>query len=182
MTGYGTTARILHWITVLLVLSTIPVATIMVQEGLDRPTQDILFIYHKNVGVILFLLIALRIGWRLLNPPPPLPHSVPPLQQRVARLTHIALYGMVLFMTVTGYIRVTTGGFPIEMLDLLGVPPLFPTMESVETIAKTLHFYGRYVLIVLILLHVSGALYHGVIRRDGVFRRMWPPIAPRSRH
>jgi len=179
MTGYGNTARILHWITVLLVLSTIPAGAIMVQEGLDRPTQDRLFIYHKNVGVIILLLLLIRIAWRAMNPPPPLPDSVPALQQRVAHWTHMGLYAMLLFMPITGYIRVTTGGFPIEMLDWMGIPPLFPRMESVESIAKSLHYYGRYVLVVLILMHVGGALYHGIVLRDGVFRRMWPPFAAR---
>jgi cytochrome b561 len=179
MPGYGSTARLMHWITVLLVLSTIPAGTIMVQEDITRSLQDRLFIYHKNIGLIILLLVLIRLVWRALNPPPPLPDSVPVLQQRVATATHWALYAMLIFMPVTGYVRVVTGGFPIEMLDWLGVPPLLSRNETVENIAMSLHYYGRYVLIVLILMHVGGALYHGLIRRDGVFGRMWPPLARR---
>ena len=173
--GYGTTARLFHWITFLLVLGMIPAGAIMVQEGLARQTQDMLFIFHKNTGVILLVLVAARLGWRALNPPPPPPADLPGWQEAVSRWVHRGLYAMLLFMAITGFVRVSTGGFPIEMLDTLGVPRL-PRNEGIANIAQTLHFYGKFVLVGLILAHVGGALFHLIIRRDGVFARMWPPL------
>lgn len=177
--GYGTTARMFHWIVAILVLATIPAGAIMVQEGLDRALQDRLFIFHKNVGVVLLLLMLVRLAWRFLNPPPPLPDSVSPATARIAALAHAALYVLVIFMAVTGYIRVTMGGFPIEGLAALGLHPLLPRNDAISEMAKTAHFYGRFALIAVILAHVGGAMVHLVIKRDGVFRRMWPPVAPR---
>jgi len=174
--GYTTTARLLHWIVGLMVLATIPIGTVMVREGIERSTQDTLFILHKNGGVIILLLVLARIGWRIANPPPPLPASVPPSQRLAAHVVHLALYAMLIFMAVTGYTRVAAGGFPIEMLDALGVPRLAPRSDSLAETAQTLHHYGRYVLFVLILMHVGAALFHAVALRDGVFSRMWPPI------
>ena len=179
MAGYGTVARLFHWVTALLILAMLPVGTIMVREGLARPTQDMLFIFHKNVGVILLLLILLRLGWRLLNPPPPMPATVPDWQESVSTWVHRALYGMVIFMTVTGFVRVSAGGFPIEMLDWMGVPRL-PRAEGVAELAKSAHFLGKFILLALIVLHIGGALYHALVRRDGVMRRMWPPLSPRE--
>lgn len=178
MASYGTTARLFHWITAVMVLATIPVGAIMVRDGLARPTQDLLFIFHKNTGTILLLLILLRLVWRLLNPPPPLPASVPGWQATVSKAVHLGLYTMLLFMTVTGFVRVSAGGFPIELLDWLGVPRL-PRNDSLAETASTLHFYGKFVLVALVLLHVSGAVFHGLVKRDGVFTRMWPPLRPR---
>lgn len=176
---YGTLARLLHWVVALLVLATIPVGLTMIQEGLARPVQDRLFIFHKNVGVILLLLIALRIVWRLLNPPPPLPASVPPLQRTAATVVHLGLYALLVVMAVSGYVRVTAGGFPIELLDALGVPPLIAENEPLAERAKAVHATAKFGLIVLIQVHILAAAYHGIVRRDGVFSRMWPPVASR---
>jgi cytochrome b561 len=178
--GYGTTARMFHWIVAILILATIPAGGIMVQEGLDRAVQDRLFIFHKNVGVLLLLLMLVRLAWRYLNPPPPLPASVSPGTARIAGLTHAALYVLVIFMAVTGYVRVTMGGFPIESLAAIGLHPLLPRNDAISEMAKTAHFYGRFALIAVILAHFGGAMMHLVIKRDGVFRRMWPPVAPRG--
>jgi cytochrome b561 len=173
--GYGTVARLFHWITVLLLLGMFPAGAIMVQEGLSRPVQDALFIFHKNVGSVLLVLVLLRLAWRAISPPPPQPAAMPGWQQRLSGLVHVGLYAMLLFMVVTGYVRVGTGGFPLELADALGVPRL-PRSDAVADLASAAHFWGRFVLLGLILLHVAGALQHALIRRDGVMARMWPPL------
>ena len=105
---------------------------------------------------------------------------MPPLQQRAARATHFGLYFFLVVMTVSGYVRVTTGGFPIELLNTLGIPPLLPRTENVAETAKTIHAVAKYGLIVLIVMHVVAATFHVLILRDGVLSRMWPPIARRT--
>ncbi len=77
ITRYNSPARILHWVMALLVLMMIPAGVVMVQEGLDRSLQNTLFIFHKNVGTLLLLLIIARIAYRRLRPPPPLPDTGP---------------------------------------------------------------------------------------------------------
>jgi cytochrome b561 len=80
-------------------------------------------------------------------------------------------------MVVSGYVRVTTGGFPIELLNAVGIPPFLPRSESAANIAKSIHATAKYGLIVLILMHVGAAAFHGLVLRDRVFWRMWPPFA-----
>ncbi len=172
--GYRIPARILHWVLAIVIIAMLPVGSIMVTEGLDRSTQNLLFILHKNTGVVILLLMVLRLGYRLANPPAPLPATMPGWQKQAAGLTHILLYVMVFFMAITGYVRVTMGGFPIEGLGAIGLHPLLPRNEAVAEIAKTLHFYGRFVLLAVLALHIGAALHHAVILRDGVFGRIWP--------
>ena len=178
--GYGTVSRLLHWIMAVLILAMVPVGLTMTQEGLARPTQDALFIFHKNVGALLLVLILVRTAWRLANPAPPLPETMPRLQAAVARTTHWGLYLMIFVMTLSGYSRVRLGGFPIEYLDALGVPRFLPENEAAAETAKSIHETAKYGLVVLVLMHVAGAAYHGLVARDGVFGRMWPPVAPRG--
>lgn len=172
--GYRTPARVIHWLMALAVISTIPVGVMMVQQGLDRGLQNTLFIYHKNIGVLIFAVLLIRLAYRLMNPPPPLPESIPAWQEKIAGLTHVALYFMLFFMTISGYVRVEAGGFPIEMLDALGIGTWVPQSKGLADFAKASHYYGRYVLALLILMHVGAGIYHGLILRDGVFSRIWP--------
>lgn len=180
VSGYRTPARLFHWIVAILVLMMIPAGYTMVQEGLPRSLQNTLFIFHKNVGVIVLLLVILRFAYRRMNPPPPLPATMPQLQHRIAALTHRALYALLFLMPVAGYVRVRAGGFPIEWLDRLGVPTLIPKSEALAQVAKSVHFFGSIALTALIALHIGAALFHAIIRRDGVFSRMWPPLAARG--
>lgn len=178
--GYGRVARVFHWLTVLFVFVTVPVGLSMTQE-LPRPTQDALFILHKNLGVIILCVVSLRLLWRLGHPPPPLPASVPKLQRFAAGAVHAGLYALLFTMALSGYVRVAAGGYPIEMLNALGMPPLLAKNESLAEAAKALHATAIFVLLALVALHVAAAAYHGLVRRDGVFSRMWPPSPARRR-
>jgi cytochrome b561 len=47
-------------------------------------------------------------------------------------------------------------------------------MEAVGKAASSLHQATAFVLIPLVLLHAGAAFHHALVRRDGVFARMWP--------
>ena len=173
-TPYKPAARALHWLTAILIIATFPVGVAMVNGGFARPVQDTLYILHKNTGVIILLLVLARLAYRAANPAPPLPGSVPGWQQKVAHLTHWLLYGLVVVMAVSGYTRVKAAGFPLEGLDALGFPSLVPASKPLAETAKLIHGITRFALFALILLHVGAALYHAMVKRDGVFQRMWP--------
>lgn len=172
---YSAVTRALHWLVAIMVLATIPIGVTMLQEGLARPTQDLLFILHKNGGVLIFLLVVLRIIWRLRSPAPPLPAAIPQWQARVAHGVQFALYALLLIMAISGYIRVRAGGFPVEMLDALSLPPLVPRSEALAETAQQIHATARFPLVALMLLHVGAGLRH-LVARDGVFARIWPPV------
>lgn len=171
---YGRAARSFHWLTVVIVFLMIPAGVIMVREGIPRPLQNTLFLFHKNTGVVLFFIVLARLIYRWRHPAPPLPDTIPHLQRRIAAINHAAIYVLLLAMPVLGYVRVRAGRFPIEGLDAIGVPGLVPQSKALENAAINLHYAGALVLIFLIAVHVGAALYHGVILRDGVFQRMWP--------
>jgi cytochrome b561 len=176
MPGYSRIARAFHWLVAVLVLAMIPAGLVMVQEGVPRPVQNALFIFHKNVGVVVLLLMVARLGWRAVRPAPPLPQHVPAWQQRAAGASHAALYTLAVAVPVAGYTRVKAGGFPIEWLDALGVPSLVPRSEALAEAAKSAHYVLGLALAAVVGLHVLAAIYHGAVRRDGVFGRMWPPF------
>lgn len=177
--GYGNTARILHWLMAILVIAMFVAGNVMVRTD-SRPLQDALFIFHKNTGVIVLLLLAFRFVWRLTHPAPPLPASVSRVQALAAHLTHWLLYFFLAVMVISGLVRVRAGGFPIEMFDAIGLPQLVPRSEDVANTAKMIHARAKFGLLIVFLMHFGAALMHGLFLRDGVFSRMWPPLVRRS--
>jgi cytochrome b561 len=174
--SYRQPAKLLHWgIAGLLVLMVV-IGQVMVIEGLPRLLQNSLYLLHKNGGVIVGLLMLLRLGFRLVYPPPSLPVTIAPLQARLAGLTHALLYGMVFVMAISGYLRVVAGGFPIEGLDSLNLPDLIGRNPEIEKTAKAVHYYAHFALIGLVAAHIGAALYHALWLRDGVLARMWPLV------
>lgn len=175
-TGYRTGARLLHWLMAVLVLAMIPAGLVMVQEGLERSLQNALFVFHKNVGILVLVLVIVRAGYRWRHPPAPLPAEMPGWQRRAAGLSHAALYTLLVVVPIAGYVRVKAGGFPIETLDAMGVPSLVPRSDALAEVAKTVHYAAGLAIAAIIVLHVGAAAYHGLLRSDGVFSRMWPPV------
>jgi len=173
---YSAPARALHWLMAALILLSLPAGWLMVQDGIGRELRNVLFIYHKNAGVLIFLLVLLRLFTRWLRPPPPEPAHLPAWQARAARLSHASLYILMIAVPLAGYVRVRAGGFPIETLDALGIGTLVPRSDPLAELAKTVHYAAGLAIAALIALHVAAALRHGLLQRDGVFSRMWPPV------
>ena len=174
---YSTPTRWLHWLTAAVVIATLPVGGIMTTEGLPREVQNALYIFHKNVGVVILLLVAARLIVRAKTPTPAMPASMPNWQKTAASVSHAALYLLLIVMAVSGYVRVRAGGFPIEMLDALGIPTLVPRSDELAANARWVHSTARFALAAFIVLHIGAALHHGLMKRDGVFSRMWRPRA-----
>ena len=175
--AYRAPARWLHWLMALLVVPMIIAGVVMTQDGIERSLQNTLFIFHKNVGVLLLLLIVVRMLYRWRNPPPPEPSHLADWQLKAAAITHGLLYVLLLVMPLSGYIRVRAGGFPIEALDAWGVPALVPRSDALAGVAQSVHYFASWAILALVLLHIAAALQHALIKKDGVFARMWPSAA-----
>lgn len=176
--GYGTGARVFHWAIAVMVLVQIPIGIAMLSEPLSR-FSDVLFVMHKGGGSVLLVLVLARIAWRLTHRPPPFPDFVPMRERPIAAATHVALYGLLLVMVVSGYVRTVGDGFPIELLDALGVPPLIPLMPGVAAVALVVHQFTVIALVALVAVHVSAVLRHQLIDGNSILARMWPPFRRR---
>ena len=170
---YDVVSIALHWLTVLLLLVQVPVALVMTSLTAG-PTQNALFFTHKSVGVTLLLVVMFRLVWRVLNPWPALPADVPPAQATLARTNHVLLYATLLVMAVSGFVFTAAGGYPIPYLGVIELGGLIPKNPELSKWVETVHLLSQWVLYVLVGLHVAGAFYHLLVKKDGVFQRMWP--------
>ena len=76
-------------------------------------------------------------------------------------------------MPVSGFVRVRASGFPIEFLDSLGAGPWIAKSERVANIAQRIHAAAACTLIAVLAVHMAAVLQHALVRRDGIWSRMW---------
>lgn len=170
---YDATSRLLHWATVALVLAG---AGLGLWIAYARPEEEAfklrLYTLHESIGVTIWLVTLVRLAWRLGHPPPPLPADMPNPLKFAARLNHAAFYLWLLTMPVVGFVATNAWGFPLTWFWLVPLPdPVGKDVPLAETLTL-IHRIMAWSLVAMIVLHVSGALWHHFVRRDGTLRKM----------
>lgn len=183
---YGAGARFFHWLTVLLFLAQVPAGIAMVVPamigdfpvlpGIEQRTIDVIYIFHKGLGAVLIVVVFARLIWRLTHPAPPLPESIPAMERRIASQTHAFMYVLMVIAVVTGYVHVVGLGFPMELLNYLGVPPLLPRMEKLAVASSFIHRFTVIFLLGVIAIHIAEVYRNQWVEKNGVLNRMWPPF------
>ena len=171
-TRYTLTAQALHWLTVLLILTTLPVAWVMMSLP-TGPQQTWMMVLHRSLGVTIFAVVVVRLAWRSTHPAPPSPSGAPRVTELISQVTHGLLYALLLLMPVTGCLQ-SADGRPVSYLGLFNLPQL-PKDKALGDVANVFHHLGQWGLYTLVGLHVGATVWHVAIRRDGLLNRMIPP-------
>jgi cytochrome b561 len=163
-------ARVLHWLLAVLLIAMLFVGAGMVST-VSR-AHDALIAVHKPLGIAILLLVIVRIGVRLTHRPPPLPADLPAWQAHAATLSHGLLYALMLAMPLVGWAMLSAGGYPVQVAPWLRLPPIAPHALGLFTGLRNAHSFLAYLLFLTILAHLAAAMYHALIRKDGVLRSM----------
>ena len=171
---YAPAMRAIHWLTAALVLVLFVLGGWIVYfDPGDGPLKDELYNLHQSIGICVWLLVLLRILVRLATGAPRLPPGTPGIVRVLATLNHAALYLVLLVQPIVGLMDTNAWGFPLDWFGLFRVPS--PIGKQADAVAQSLsdaHWFGALALLLLLGSHIAGALYHGLIRRDGVVRHM----------
>jgi cytochrome b561 len=155
--SYSTLQIALHWTIAVLVVVQLAVNADMreafrrrvegngVAEGLESGA-----LFHIVTGLTILGLTVLRLAIRIWRGTPIAEPGIPPLVAAMATVTHVALYGILLLMPVTG-----------ALAWVLGAP-----------LVATVHEIGRLVLVPLVIAHAMGALVEHFVLRNDTLRRM----------
>ncbi len=173
---FGTGARIFHWLVLLLLLVQIPAGIAMIAPALEQGSIDRLFVLHKGLGTVLLVIVLARALWRLTHAAPPMAATIPEQERRIATAAHATIYVVLIVVAGSGYVRVVGEGFPIEMMDALGLPTLLPLMPEVALWASLVHRFSIFLLVAMVAVHIAEVLRHQLVLRDGTLGRMWPPF------
>jgi cytochrome b561 len=176
---FGTLARVLHWVTFLLLLASFGIGLTMVDLPLG-PRKLQVYSWHKWVGVTVFLITILRVGWRCASPPPPFPGSMPGWQTVAAQLSHAGLYVLLLIMPISGWVMSSALGLSTAYFGLVPLPDLVAPNRELGQALIFLHNLLGLALAILISIHIVAALYHHFVLKDDIARRMLPFIKPKG--
>jgi cytochrome b561 len=171
---YPQVSKWFHWITV-------PLIVILLLSGLtirfiaDEPKIRF-YVVHESLGLLVLLLSAARLTWRLTHRPPAMASHLPPLERFGANTVHHAVYVVLIVQPILGFFTTNAYGFPQrDDRAFLGFINLPKFMDANVDLAHALHWAHSIVgwlLIPMLAMHVTAVVYHHAIRGDGTLMRM----------
>jgi cytochrome b561 len=170
---YTLLAVTLHWVMALLIIGLLVLGYYMVDIPKGVPDRASYFNLHKSFGVLAALLIILRIGWRFTHHAPPLPGGMASWTEKLSGLIHIMLYLCMVLQPLTGYLSSSFNKYGVKFFGI-ELPRWAGEDVYMRDLFMSLHHQLSTVLIVLIAIHVLGALKHLLVDRDQIFQRMLP--------
>ncbi|MEO0316526.1 MAG: hypothetical protein RL404_203 [Pseudomonadota bacterium] len=170
---YTATAKALHWLMALLIIGLLALGFVMTEMPVS-PQKLKVYSWHKWGGVTLFVLLLVRVSWRIAHPPPALPWQMGRLQQLAAHLGHLALYALMIALPITGWLMSSAKGFQTVWFGVLPIPDLLGKDKALGELLEEVHESLSWVLIALLVVHVVAALKHHVIDKDDILTRMLP--------
>ncbi|HEY1589257.1 MAG TPA: cytochrome b [Rhodanobacter sp.] len=163
-------ARVLHWLMAIMILAMLFIGVGMVASVSER--HEWLLRIHKPLGIAILILAVVRLAVRLRHPPPALPADLPAVQKLAAHASHWLLYALMLAMPLIGWAMLSAGGYPVMLSDSLRLPPIFPVSPVAFAVLRHMHGWFAMLLFLTFVAHMAAALYHGLIRHDGVLSSM----------
>jgi len=176
--SFGSVARLFHWGMFLLFVVQFIGAEIMddmskTETLLGFGKYD-LYGVHKSIGVLLLAFVFMRLAWKLSNPTPVYPGWMNKMQKLAADAGHWGLYVIMFAMPITGYVMSMAGGHGIKFFGLWNLPNFVGLNEELADVAHELHGVIADVMLVLVGVHIAAALYHHIVKKDDVLKRMKP--------
>jgi cytochrome b561 len=128
------------------------------------------FNLHKSLGLTVLALIFLRVLWRITHTPPAALSSYKAIEKKVATATHHSLYLLMLAVPVTGLIMAINSKYGVKWFGIDVIAGL--DNKPVRDFFECTHEFVGIVLLVLIGIHLLGALKHKFIDKDDTMSRM----------
>ena len=124
---------------------------------------------HVAVGLSIFYLVILRLLYNLFNPTPKLEPSIFKGQKFLAKSNHLLLYVTILSITISGIFKKLFNG---ETLVIF-----FRGIKIVENFEVAdffydIHIYSNYLLITLIVIHISAVIVHKLFFGDNLLKKI----------
>ena len=162
-----------HWATLLLIAAMFWSA--WARESADDAAAAARFLtIHRSIGVTIWVVTLLRIPWRILfAAAPALPSTIPAAHHVAARANQIALYALLILQPLTGLLQTIWQGRPFGLFGA-AIPTIARPEKGLSHLFRGVHATSATILLILIGLHALAALFHGVVRRDGVMGTMLP--------
>lgn len=176
---YGAVPQALHWLTAILVPCGFILGQFLDDLFPKGPVRDFGLSVHMTLGQCVLALLVISLVWRMANPPPP-PEKTPfgQLVEFAARLTHFALYALLLVVPLLGTMVQLKRGNALPIFAFWQVHSPWPVDRNLARSILQLHGLLADALLILAGIHAAAALVHHWIWRDRTLMRMLPSRAP----
>lgn len=172
--SYSVTQKALHWTIFLLVVGLYGIT--YGEEFYPRgdPGRDTVWWLHISFGLFLAALVVWRITARLVQGAPDMLPAASRLEHRIAAATHGLLYLLLIVIPLLGIVLTWLRGDALSFFGLFTIPaPIAADREAARTV-KELHELSANLILIVAGIHAAAALWHHLVRRDDVLRRMLP--------
>lgn len=171
--AYGLGPQAVHWLTVIFVVVGWLLGTFM--DDFPRSARPSALFVHMTLGQCVVALLVLRLAWRTVDPPPP-PEKTRfgPLLERIARLNHSILYGLLLAVPLLGIAVQLKRGHALPIVGVWTIASPWPADRVISRLLLRAHEYLANALVVLAGVHAAAALTHHWIFGDRTLARMLP--------
>lgn len=171
---YTRTAMALHWLIAFLLAGQFIFGWLLDGIARNTPARGFYINLHKSTGIVIGLLIVVRIVWRLTHRAPPLPPALAQWQQRVARISHLAMYLCMLLIPLSGYLAANFSKHGIKFFNTFKWAPWAGDDQLLYMFFKQTHQVTTVLLAALIAVHLLAVAKHALLDRSPIFARMWP--------
>ena len=188
---YTKTAIVLHWLIGIGILAMFGLGWFMADIPKDQPKamsfdlgvytwnmatevtpRTFYFNLHKSVGITLLALIVLRLVWRITHRPPALLDTLTATEKKIATGGHHLLYLLMFALPITGLVMAINSKFEygvkwfgISLMNGLDNKAIRESFVDVHEVVGI-------IMLVVIGIHILGALKHKFIDKDGTMSRM----------
>jgi cytochrome b561 len=165
--------RFLHWLTLFLVATTFVLA-FSIDLAPSKEEAGVVIQLHRSFGVTLWVVTLIRLVWRQFSRFPNWPADMPQLMRFAAHWSEYALYALLLIQPILGLLHTNAHGDRVNLFFLGQLPALIGQDRPLARQLLEVHEMVGLLLLGLIALHVSAALYHHFWRRDDTLAAMLP--------
>lgn len=171
--SYHVFSKVIHWVTALLILGLLFIGFYMSSLAFSEDKLS-LYGWHKSFGLLVLMLAGVRVVWHVVKRKPAPLRTHKKWEHMIARLAHIFLYLALFIMPLSGWVMSSAGDFTVKFFGL-DVPDLTQKNEALFQNSRQIHEILAYTLLLIVGLHMVGALKHHFIDRDRTLRRMTVP-------
>jgi cytochrome b561 len=168
-TQFAVQSRILHWLMAAMLLTMLFIGVSMVSslENYHR-----LIGIHRPLGIMILILAVVRLTNRMFTTLPPFPPTMSRSERLVATASERLLYTLMFALPLVGWSMLSAGSYPIVMFGSLQLPPILPANPALYAVLRKSHSLLAYLLFLTFLAHLSAVLFHTLILRDRLLKRM----------
>jgi cytochrome b561 len=163
--------RLLHWTMAAMVLTMLCIGVAMVASLAD---YHVLVSIHRPLGVAILILVVVRFVNRLFSRLPPFPATMSRLERRAATASEYTLYGLMFVLPLVGWGMLSAARYPIVLFGSEQLPFILPNNPMLYAVLRQAHTVLAYFFFLTFLAHFGAILFHTLIVRDGILKRMAP--------